>query len=126
MFPDIGSTLLPVRVLYGKGFDVIDITGVVNGRLNGSGTFVRSFNWVVDKTNAVNITASRMDTEMDGVAAGLTLCTTRDGQGKMALLVALVDASFSLGSASFRWLNAVISGNLTMGGSDHQCDCASV
>jgi len=33
MFPDIGSYATPVRVLYGKGFDVIDITGVVNGRL---------------------------------------------------------------------------------------------
>ena len=84
---------------------------------NGSGTFVRSFNWVVDKTNSVNITASRMDTEMDGAAAGLTLCTTRDGQGKMAAdWLPSVDASFSLGSASFRWLNAVISGNLTLGG----------
>ena len=47
---------------------------------NGSGTFTRIYNWVVDKTNGINITASRMDTEFDGIATGLSTCITKDGQ----------------------------------------------
>ena len=47
---------------------------------NGSGTFVRVYNWVTDAANAVNITASRMDGEDDGFASGLSNCLTRDGQ----------------------------------------------
>lgn len=46
----------------------------------GTGTFVRLYNWVTDKINSVPITASRMDTEMDGMAAGLSNCITKDGQ----------------------------------------------
>ena len=47
---------------------------------NGSGTFTRIYNWVVDKANGINITASRMDTEFDGMATGLSTCITKDGQ----------------------------------------------
>ena len=47
---------------------------------NGSGSFTRIYNWVVDKTNGINITASRMDTEFDGIATGLSSCITKDGQ----------------------------------------------
>lgn len=47
---------------------------------NGSGTFVRSYSWTTDAANGVNITASRMDTEDNGFATGLTNCLTRDGQ----------------------------------------------
>ena len=47
---------------------------------NGSGTFTRIYNWVVDKANGINITASRMDTEFDGIATGLSSCITKDGQ----------------------------------------------
>lgn len=47
---------------------------------NGSGVFVRLYNWVVDKGNSVKITASRMDAEMDGMATGLSNCITKDGQ----------------------------------------------
>lgn len=47
---------------------------------NGTGTFVRIYNWVTDKINSVPITASRMDTEMDGFATGLSNCITKDGQ----------------------------------------------
>lgn len=49
---------------------------------NGSGLFVRLFSWVNDAANSINITASRMDSETDGIAAGLSNCITRDGQGK--------------------------------------------
>lgn len=51
------------------------------GAFNGSGTFVRSYSWVTDAANGINITASRFDTEDDGFAGGLSNCITRDGQG---------------------------------------------
>jgi hypothetical protein len=47
---------------------------------NGSGVFVRIYNWVTDKANNVKITASRMDAEMDGFATGLSTAVTKDGQ----------------------------------------------
>ena len=47
---------------------------------NGSGTFARLYNWVVDRDASVPITASRMDAEMDGFATGLTTAVTKDGQ----------------------------------------------
>lgn len=48
---------------------------------DGSGNFVRIYNWVTDKLNNIDITSSREDAEDDGFAAGLTNCLTRDGQG---------------------------------------------
>lgn len=47
---------------------------------NGSGTFNRVHNWVTDAAVPLNITASRMDAEDDGFAAGLTKAITKDGQ----------------------------------------------
>ncbi len=47
---------------------------------NGSGTFVRTYNWVTDKGNNVKVTASRMDGEDDGFATGLSTCIAKDGQ----------------------------------------------
>lgn len=47
---------------------------------NGVGVFVRLYSWVTDAANAVFIDATRMDNEMDGFAAGLTNCITKDGQ----------------------------------------------
>lgn len=44
-----------------------------------SGVFSRVYNWVTDKNNSVNITASRMDTEMNGMATGLSTCILKDG-----------------------------------------------
>lgn len=71
---------------------------------DGSGNFVRLFNWVQDKVNSINITASRMDSEENGYAAGLSLCVTRDGQGKMAAdFLPSVDNTLNLGSGAFRW-----------------------
>lgn len=49
---------------------------------NGSGTFVRIYNWVNDAANGIKILATRCDAEDDGFAAGLSNCITRDGQGK--------------------------------------------
>lgn len=47
---------------------------------NGSGAFARIYSWATDKINSVPITASRMDTEMDGMATGLSTCITKNGQ----------------------------------------------
>lgn len=47
---------------------------------NGSGTFVRLYNWVTDKANSIKIRADRMDAEMDGFATGLSTAITKDGQ----------------------------------------------
>lgn len=81
---------------------------------NGSGTFVRAFNWVTDKINGVNITASRMDGDSDGFAAAFTNCVTRDGQGKMAAdLLPVTNATYNVGITSARWQNAFFNGVVT-------------
>lgn len=87
------------------------------GAFNGSGVFVRSYNWTQDAANSIDITASRMDTEDTGFASGLSLCVTRDGQGAMtANFLPSVDATYDLGSATFHWVNLWLSGNATIGG----------
>ena len=48
---------------------------------NGTGTFVREFNWSNDAANNIPISASRFDGEDNDFASGLSLCLTRDGQG---------------------------------------------
>jgi len=47
---------------------------------NGSGVFVRLYNWVNDAAASIKIRADRMDAEMDGMATGLSNCITKDGQ----------------------------------------------
>lgn len=47
---------------------------------NGNGVFVRLYNWVNDAANNINILATRMDNETQGIANGLSNCITRDGQ----------------------------------------------
>lgn len=47
---------------------------------NGSGTFVRTYDWTQDAANAIPILAVRFDTEDDGFAAGLSNCICKDGQ----------------------------------------------
>lgn len=47
---------------------------------NGSGVFVRLYNWTQDKANGIKIRADRMDAEMDGMATGLSTAVTKDGQ----------------------------------------------
>lgn len=86
------------------------------GAFNGSGLFVRSYNWVNDAANGIDITASRVDTEDDGFAAALSNCITRDGQGKAtASQLPSVTASYDLGSSSFKWQNAYFSGKVQCG-----------
>ena len=46
----------------------------------GNGNFARLFNWVTDAANNIKIRADRMDSEMDGLATGLSTAITKDGQ----------------------------------------------
>ena len=50
---------------------------------DGNGVFNRLYNWQADAAAGINILADRMDAEMDGFAAGLSICLTRDGQAAM-------------------------------------------
>ena len=47
---------------------------------NGSGTFVRLYDWTTDRDAGTKIRADRMDGEDDGFATGLSNCITKDGQ----------------------------------------------
>ena len=47
---------------------------------NGSGVFVRLYNWANDSAANIKIRADRMDNEMNGFATGLSTCITKDGQ----------------------------------------------
>ena len=47
---------------------------------NGSGTFLRLYNWITDRDASVAVSASKMDGEMDGMATGITACINRDGE----------------------------------------------
>jgi len=94
---------------------------------DGNGTFNRLYNWVTDKSNAIDITASKMDAEENGYAAGLTLAVTRDGQGKMAAdWLPATDATYNLGIGGTRWKNLLLSGAITAnGGKDATPDSGS-
>lgn len=47
---------------------------------NGSGVFLRLYNWVNDAAANIKIRADRMDNEMNGFATGLSTYITKDGQ----------------------------------------------
>jgi len=47
---------------------------------DGNGTYNRIHDWTDDLANTIPVTASRMDTEDDGFATGLSTCVTKDGQ----------------------------------------------
>lgn len=72
---------------------------------NGSGTFLRLFSWQTDRANGIKIRADRMDSEMAGVAAGLSNCITRDGQSSV--------------SADIPWNNKKITGLANATGDAH-------
>lgn len=57
---------------------------MANAARNGSGTFVREYDWTDDAANSIPITASRFDEEMDGIAAEITNSLALDGQSTMA------------------------------------------
>jgi microcystin-dependent protein len=47
---------------------------------NGAGSFSRLFNFVQDKANGIFIDSTRMDSEMNGIATGLSSVICKDGQ----------------------------------------------
>lgn len=47
---------------------------------NGSGVFNRNFSWTIDAANTIPITATRVDSDTNDIASGLSNCVTRDGQ----------------------------------------------
>lgn len=47
---------------------------------NGNGVFSRVMTWVTDATNGIPMTPSRFDQDANDMAAGLSLCLTRNGQ----------------------------------------------
>jgi hypothetical protein len=70
---------------------------------NGTGTFLRIYNWVTDKVNSIPITASRFDAELDGMATGLSNCITKDGQTTISANIPLNSFKLTgLGSGTAR------------------------
>lgn len=47
---------------------------------NGSGVFSRIYSWTTDALNGLDISPSRMDTDSNDIASGLTQCITKNGQ----------------------------------------------
>lgn len=71
------------------------------GGFNGSGTFNRSYSWVNDKANSIDITASRFDTEDNGFATGLSTVICKDGQTTTVAVIPFnLGISASAGSTS--------------------------
>ncbi len=80
---------------------------------NGSGIYTRLRNWVTDKNNGIKIVASLHDQEDDNLAAGIQACLTKNNESKpTADFKPNTDGSYSLGSATLRWLQAFISGGI--------------
>lgn len=71
---------------------------------NGTGTYIRPYNWVNDKNNGINITASRFDTDGNDVATALSTCICKDGQqtttARIPFAVGLSTNKGSLGTPS--------------------------
>lgn len=85
---------------------------------DGNGNYLRSYSWLLDAANNINITASRFDTEDNGFAAALSIAVTRDGQGKMtADFLPAVDNTLNMGTALKRWtsFNGVPAKQITAG-----------
>lgn len=67
------------------------------------GVFSRVYSWATDKVNSIKITASRMDTEMDGMATGLSTCVLKDGTQTITANIPMSTFKFTgLGAGSAR------------------------
>jgi len=67
---------------------------------NGSGVFVRLYNWVNDAAANIKIRADRMDAEFNGIASGLTNCVTKDGQTTITANLPLSGYKFTGGGVA--------------------------
>lgn len=71
---------------------------------DGAGNYLRIHNWQQDAANGIDISAPEMDGEDNSIAGALSICVTRDGQGKMtADFLPNVDNTLNLGSNIKRW-----------------------
>lgn len=71
---------------------------------DGNGNYLRIHNWTADAANGIDINASEMDGEDNSIAGALSICVTRDGQGKMAAdFLPATDNAYALGSGARRW-----------------------
>lgn len=86
---------------------------------NGSGVFVRAYNWVADKAASIYIVASRMDGEFDNYKAGLENCLTRDGQNSPSTniswnskkITSLANGTAATDAANYGQVTGVTTGN---------------
>lgn len=86
---------------------------------NGSGTFVRLYNWVADKAASIKIIASRMDGEFDNYKGGLENCLTRDGQTPPTAAIpwnsqkitGLANGTAATDAAAYGQVTGVVTGN---------------
>jgi hypothetical protein len=62
---------------------------------NGSGTFVREHDWTQDRANGLTVNATRMDTEHDGFATGLSTAITKDGQTTVTADIPMASHKFT-------------------------------
>jgi len=84
---------------------------------NGSGLFLRIYNWVNDAANGINILSTRMDAETQGIADGLSNCFTRYGQSPPTAdlpmggkkIIGLADGSSAQDAANFGQLATLTS-----------------
>src|SRR5512139_2325897 len=86
---------------------------------NGSGSFARTYTWATDKTNSVAVTASRMDTEHDGFATGLSAAICKDGQTTTTAAVPFAQgiklSDGSLASPALQFINDTDTGIYRVG-----------
>src|ERR1700693_2071122 len=83
---------------------------------NGSGTLHRLYSWVRGAQNNINIDATRMDAEFNGIATALSDCVTRDGQSPATAnlpmgtfkLTGLGNGNVATDSATFGQLSSAI------------------
>jgi hypothetical protein len=81
---------------------------------NGSGTYIRPYSWQVDKSNGVDITASRFDTDGTDVATALSNCICKDGQQTTTEMIPFAEGlSFAAGTAMAP--NLVVIGDTSTG-----------
>lgn len=70
---------------------------------SGAGIFNRIYQWVNDAANDLDVSSTRMDTDSNDIADGLTNCVTRDGQSPALANLPMNNFKFtglSAGSAS--------------------------
>lgn len=62
---------------------------------NGTGTFSRIYSWITDAANNLNVDATRMDTDTNDIASGLSMCITKDGQQTVTANIPMAGFKFT-------------------------------